>query len=43
MCGIAGAVDLSPGLESSELLVASMTDALSHRGLTTPACSSTLP
>ena len=32
MCGIAGTVDLSPRLESSELLVARMTDMLSHRG-----------
>ena len=32
MCGITGTVDLSPRLESSEPLVARMTDALSHRG-----------
>jgi asparagine synthase (glutamine-hydrolysing) len=32
MCGIAGAVDLVPGLEPAEALVATMTDTLRHRG-----------
>jgi asparagine synthase (glutamine-hydrolysing) len=32
MCGIAGALDLTPGLETAEDLVARMTDMLAHRG-----------
>jgi asparagine synthase (glutamine-hydrolysing) len=32
MCGIAGTIDLRPGLGSAEELVARMTDALAHRG-----------
>jgi asparagine synthase (glutamine-hydrolysing) len=32
MCGIAGTVDLHPGLGSAEELVARMTDLLAHRG-----------
>src|SRR3990172_2629086 len=32
MCGIAGTLDLRPGLEPAEDLVAEMTDALAHRG-----------
>ena len=32
MCGIAGMVDLRPGLPSAEAVVGRMTDTLSHRG-----------
>jgi asparagine synthase (glutamine-hydrolysing) len=32
MCGIAGTLDLRPGLGSAEALVAPMTDVLAHRG-----------
>jgi asparagine synthase (glutamine-hydrolysing) len=32
VCGIAGTLDLSPGLPPAERLVVTMTDALSHRG-----------
>ena len=32
MCGIAGTLDLEPGLAGAESLVARMTDALAHRG-----------
>jgi asparagine synthase (glutamine-hydrolysing) len=32
MCGIAGTLDLQPGLPPADTLVAAMTDALAHRG-----------